>query len=527
MGRVSSPQGRSSMAILIFQDMVVIPIMLLMPYLSPESKGIDTQFFLLLIKALITVVLILFMARVLMPKLLFAVARSKSSELFLMTVLVVCLAVAWLTAKMGLSLSLGAFLAGLVISESEYSHEAFSTIVPFREVFTSFFFISIGLLVDMDFILKNPFLILAVTSGIMLLKWITGAAAIAFTGNNVRIALVAGLFIAQVGEFSFILAGSALQLDIVSGPNYQMFLSVSLLTMAFTPMMIEKSDALSYRINRILMSATLQKRFPNLIRSTIIPQPLNTSLTDHLVIIGYSEVGKNISKVIKAARIRYIAIDSDPERILGVQQKKGAQVIYGNATSTTILKHAHIHAARMAVITLSDPQEVKSVVLAIRKIAPQCHIIATTKRTADFVRLFDAGAHEIISEQFEISVEVVTRVLSRYMVSRNEIEDFVVRLRELNYDMERTIRYEQKGIQDYRLEISDTEIITIRIRKDSPFVGKELQQLRLRSEYEVSVLAIKRGADIIANPSGSVTISENDLLVIFGTHESVDRMARL
>ncbi len=527
MGRVHSPQGRSTMAILIFQDMAVIPVMLLIPYFAPDSGGIDLKFFLTILKALLTVVIVLYLARVIMPKLLFAVAKSKSTELFLMTVLVVCLSVAWLTAEMGLSLSLGAFLAGLVISESEYSHEAFSTILPFREVFTSFFFISIGLLVDLDYIFANPVVIVFGTILILCIKLLVGGLAVFLTGNNARVAFLSGLFICQVGEFSFILAGSVIELNLLSNRNYQLFLSISVLSMGLTPYFIEKSDRLSYWLNKLFMSESLRKKFPGLIHSSIKPNIHEQKLKDHLVIVGYNEIGKNISKVIKMAKIPFIALESDPEIVLSSKNKRGTQVVYGNATNSQILKHVGIGQARMVVITISNPLEVQAIVMAIRKLAPKCHVIATSRKTADFVKLFDAGANEIISEQFEISVEVVTRVLSRYLVTRNEIDDFIVRLRQLNYDMERTIRYEQQGLQDYRLEISDTEIITVRIRANSPFVNQRISELNMRSVYNISVLAVKRGANIMANPTDELELIENDLLVIFGSHESIDKVSRM
>ena len=166
-GRLQSPQGRSTMAILIFQDIAVVPIMLLTPYLSADSAGFDWMFVWIILKGILTVSGVIVLSRFLMPKLLFAVAKSKSNELFLLTILMVCLSVAWLTAQLGLSLSLGAFLAGLIISESEYSHEAFGTILPFRDLFTSFFFISIGLLVDMGYFLNHIPVILIVASYVL------------------------------------------------------------------------------------------------------------------------------------------------------------------------------------------------------------------------------------------------------------------------------------------------------------------------------------------------------------------------
>ncbi len=525
-GRLQSPQGRSTMAILIFQDIAVVPIMLLTPYLSADSAGFDWMFVWIILKGILTVTGVIVLSRFLMPKLLFAVAKSKSNELFLLTILMVCLSVAWLTAQLGLSLSLGAFLAGLIISESEYSHEAFGTILPFRDLFTSFFFISIGLLVDMGYFLNHIPVILIVASCVIILKLVVAGSAIFLTGHNARVALLAGLFVSQVGEFAFILAGSGQELGVIGTSNYQLFLAVSIFTMALTPSMIQKSDRLSAWVNDLLMSEALKARFPRLIKSSILPASSDLKLKDHLVLIGFNDTGKNIAKVLRMASINFVAIDSDPEVVLSSRNKKNAHVIFGNATNPTILKHVGIEHARAVVITLGQAEEVKSVVSEIRKISTTCHIIATSGSLLDMSAILESGVNEAVSAQFETSVEIVTRVLSRYFVPRNEIDDFVVRLRGLNYSMMRTIRYEQQGLQDYRLEISDTEILTFKIRAASPLSGKKLSDLQLRIDWGVSVLAVKRGGDISANPSGDMTINENDILVVFGSHENVDRIAR-
>jgi len=527
MGRIQTAQGKSTMAILIFQDIAIVPLMLLTPYLSKTSSGFDFNFFLVILKGIVTVFMVLFVARVLMPKLLYAVAKSRSSELFLLTVLVVCLSVAWLTAQLGLSLSLGAFLAGLVISESEYSHEVFGTILPFRELFTSFFFISIGLLVDLDVMFKFFPIIVLVAISILILKTILAGAALFITGSNLRIAFLSGLFVSQVGEFSFILAGNGISMGVIGNTNFQLFLSVSLLTMAATPYIIQNSDKLSAFINKSLMNETLKKRFPLLIKSSIeLNQPVN-KLKDHIVLVGYGDAGKNISKVISMAKIPYVIIDSDPEVILGTRTKKRINSIFGNATNPSVLNHANIKEARVVVVALSSPSEIRNIVLAVKKINTSAFIITTTRRMNDLLKIFDAGANDVISEQFETSVEVITRVLVKYMVSRNEIDDFIVKLRGLNYEMMRSIRYEHQGLQDYRLEISDTEILTIRIKKESSLVGKQLSELNLRANWGISVLAIKRSGSIFANPEPNITLIESDVLVIFGTHQSVDNFSRI
>jgi CPA2 family monovalent cation:H+ antiporter-2 len=439
---------------------------------------------------------------------------------------VVCLSVAWLTAQLGLSLSLGAFLAGLVISESEYSHEVFGTILPFREVFTSFFFISIGLLVDLNVMFEYFPTIVMVASCLLLLKTILAGTALMLTGSNLRIAFLSGLFVSQVGEFSFILAESVKSEGVIGNVNFQLFLSVSLLTMAATPYIIQGSDKISAFINKSFMNEALKKRFPLLIKSTIeLNHPVN-KLKDHIVLIGFGDAGKNIAKVISMAKIPFAVIDSDPQVILATRTRKKINSIFGNATNPSVLNHANIKEARVVVIALTSPSEIRNIVLAIKKIDSSAFIITTTRRMNDLLKIFDAGANDVISEQFETSVEVITRVLVKYMVSRNEIEDFIVKLRGLNYDMMRSIRYEHQGLQDYRLEISDTEILTMKINKESILNGQKLSELNLRVNWGVSILAIKRAGSIFANPEPSITLIENDILVIFGTHQSVDKFSR-
>jgi len=525
-GRLQSPQGRSTMAILIFQDIAVVPLMLLTPYLSAKTQGIDFSFILTIGKGVLTVIAVIIISRTVMPKLLFIVAKGKSGELFLLTILMVCLFVAWLTSALGLSLSLGAFLAGLIISESEYSHEAFGTILPFRDVFTSFFFISIGLLVNMDYFLSHLGLIAGVAIFIMVLKTLVAGSAIFYTGNNARVAMIAGLFVCQVGEFSFILAETGRELSVINQENYQLFLAVSLTTMAITPLLINKADKLSSWISGILLNDAIKKRFPRLIKTSISQPKLDQSMNDHVVIIGYTDTGKNISRVVRMAKIPFLAIDMDPEVVLAASNKRKTPVLYGNASNASVLKHANIEKARAVVITIKNVADIKSILTEIRKQAPSCYVVTTSRSMSDMSDILDSGANEVVSEQFESSIEIVTRLLSKYLVPRNEIDDFVVRLRGFNYEMVRTLRYEQQGLQDYRLEISDTEILTFKVQERSPFAGKKLSDLQLRNDWGVSILAIKRGGSIMANPGGSEFIQISDILVVFGNHSDVDRISR-
>jgi CPA2 family monovalent cation:H+ antiporter-2 len=249
-------------------------------------------------------------------------------------------------------------------------------------------------------------------------------------------------------------------------------------------------------------------------------------MKDHVVIIGFGDGGKTIAKVVRMAKIPALAIDSDPEVVLASKKRKTLEVIFGNATTNKVLEHANIKEARLIVITLTKFDLILSIISAIRKIDTKVHIISTTRRTRDLIKLFDAGANDVISEQFETSMELVTRILGRYLVPRDEIDGFIDNVRKLNYDMTRSIRYEQQGLQDYRLEINNTEIATIKIRSDGPFVGKNLMQLDFRNKWKVNVLAIKRGEEVFTNPQPDMILALADLLIVFGEHKDVDLIIR-
>jgi CPA2 family monovalent cation:H+ antiporter-2 len=526
LGKINTEQGRSAMAVLVFQDIAVIPLMLLLPGLTQGESGISLHLLQLIFKAGITVLLVIYITRSVMPKLLYAVARSKSQELFLMTVLVICLSVAWLTAKMGLSLSLGAFLAGLIISESEYSHEAFSTILPFREVFTSFFFISIGLLVDLHFFASNAIFILTVTLLIVALKALISGFAVFVTQRNLRTALLSGLYIAQVGEFSFVLAGIAAEFKLISVDHYQLFLSISVLSMGLTPFAIEQAD------NIVGKALSFLSRFiKNLDQKRIIPDhssdKTHRALHDHVVVIGFNEKGKVLSKLMRMAKIPFVAIDIDPEAIIKARRRNGDSVIYGNARKPEILKHAGVQEARLVVLTLHDTNEIESIIAVVKGLNERCRILAFAPAAEDFFKLYDAGANELVSEKFENAVEMGIRLLQKYQVPASEIEEQVGRLRQLNYTMERTIRYEQQGIPDVNLELPGMELVSVPINSNAESVGQSVGWLEERFFNKLKVLAIRRVADVLTHPTADELIKAGDRLVVFASRQDIESLNRL
>ena len=255
---VDTPHGRAGLGILLFQDVIIVPMILITPMLAGGQPGeIDSDIFIIAAKGIAIISLVPVAAKWLMPWLLHQVARTRSKELFLLSIVAICLAIAWITSNAGLSLALGAFIAGLIISESEYSHQALGNILPFRNVFTSFFFVSIGMLLDTGFLINNPVSILIVSAGVLILKALIACSAAILLGLPLRSGILAGLSICQVGEFSFILSRTGLEHGLFAD-HYQLFLAVAVLTMAATPFIISLAPRFADLILRIPVPAKLK-----------------------------------------------------------------------------------------------------------------------------------------------------------------------------------------------------------------------------------------------------------------------------
>ncbi|PIU54076.1 MAG: potassium transporter KefB, partial [Deltaproteobacteria bacterium CG07_land_8_20_14_0_80_60_11] len=297
---VDTPHGRTSLGILIFQDIIIVPMMLLVPLLAGASENIGVSFLIMLAKGVVIIGLVIASAKWVVPRVLFQIARTGSRELFLLSIVLICISVAWLTAQAGLSLALGAFLAGLIVSETEYSHQALGNILPFRDVFASFFFISIGMLLDVDFLLKNPGIIALLTLGVLLVKAILAGSAALFLKFPLRTAVLVGLALCQVGEFSFILSKVGQSQGLFSGDSYQLFLDVTIITMVATPLMM----ALAPRAADLILRWPLPQRLK---LGAHLSEEIDKSIPgDHLIIVGFGVSGRNLARAAKTGGIPYV-----------------------------------------------------------------------------------------------------------------------------------------------------------------------------------------------------------------------------
>jgi len=304
---VDSPHGRTTLGILIFQDIIVVPMILITPLLAGATGSLGESLLVLLAKGICIILFVIVSAKWIVPQVLYQIARTRNPELFLLSVVVICFGVAWLTSWAGLSLALGAFLAGLIISESEYSHQALGNILPFRDVFTCFFFISIGMLLDVGFLYQKPVFIGLVALGVIFLKSIIAGSVAILLGFPLRIGILVGFALGQIGEFSFILSKAGVEHGLLAGNIYQMFLSVSILSMAATPFIIGFGPRLADIILRLPLPEWLISGFYPVSAIKIADRK------DHLIIIGFGVNGRNLAQAARVAGITYVIIEMNPE----------------------------------------------------------------------------------------------------------------------------------------------------------------------------------------------------------------------
>ncbi|MFZ5641370.1 MAG: cation:proton antiporter, partial [Bacillota bacterium] len=369
---IDSPYGRASLGILIFQDIIIVPMIIFTPLLAGTGGSVSGSLLALVTKGVGIIVFVIISAKWVVPHLLFQIARTRNRELFLLSIVVMGLAVAWLTSSIGLSLALGAFLAGLIISESEYSHQALGSILPFRDVFTSFFFVSVGMLLDVGYVIQNPGLVALAALGVLVLKALVAGAAVVLIGFPLRAAVLVGLALSQVGEFSFILSETGLQYGLLAGGSYQLFLAVSILTMAVTPFVIAAAPGAADLVLRLPLPARLKSGWDP------VQETKETDIRDHLIIIGYGINGKNVARAAYAADIPYVIIEMNAETVRE-EREKGEPIIFGDAAQEAVLKHVNVKEARVVVVAISDPAATRRIIEAARRFNPKVYIIVRTR----------------------------------------------------------------------------------------------------------------------------------------------------
>ncbi|MGD2045595.1 MAG: cation:proton antiporter [Gemmatimonadota bacterium] len=512
---VDAPHGRMSLAMLVFQDVSIVPMMLLVPILAGSGEGLLPALGAFAAQAMAIVLLVIVLARFVVPGLLHRVVHTRSRDLFLLTVVTVCLAVAWLSSLAGLSLALGAFLAGLLISESEYSHQALADILPFRDLFATFFFISVGMLLDVELAVGQPVLLVGLVAALLSVKALAAGLASLLAGSSLRTGVLTGIAMSQVGEFSFVLAGAGLSAGLMTDLTYQWFVVAAVATIGVTPLLLRIAPSLATRLGRLPVLQRVDMRERE--RDDAVPGEVREN---HLVIVGYGLNGKNVARAAALAGVPHLVVDMNPS-LVAAERERGVPIHYGDATRPALLEHLGVAQARAVVVALSDAAATRQVTGLARALNPGCSIVARTRYVREVEALRQLGADTVIPEELETSVEIVSRVLASYLVPRREIETFVAEMRAGDYEMWREPAAERASLLDLRQTLTEIEVTTLRVDPESAIVDQRLRDSDLRRLFGVSVVAIRRGDEIIPNPGGEETVRGGDLLVVIGLGEEI------
>ena len=510
---LTSNYGRTVLGILIFQDLLLVPLLLFANLLGNKDVNVAREVFVLILKAIIIIGIVYAGNKWFLPKLLHLIALTKNQELFMMSIFLICLAIALLTSQMGMSLAFGAFLAGLMISESPYSHNAFSNLIPFKDTFTSFFFVSIGMLLDLSFVVENMQLVIISVILVITIKTIVAGGTGFILGHTFRGTVLVGLALCQVGEFSFILAKIGQSNQVLSNFFYQLFLAVAVITMGLTPFIMKASIPFA--------NLLLKLPLPKFIINGLFPlKEIDTpNLENHLVIIGKDASALKLAKMAKYNKIDYVSIIFDPliskERI-----EKGDIVVYGDAVNEPILLKAHVDTASIVLVSVGSLIPSMAIIEKVRNLNKKAYIIARVKHIQDVEQLYKLGADQVLPEKLEIAIDLFNRILLKKLYPQKEVNRILNKIRSFNLGefTDKDI-INQPSILD---DLPNMNISAIKVESDSYVSGKSLLDTKLRNKTGVTLLAIKRGNEIIEHPSPKTIFQVEDVAYVLGNPEQVN-----
>lgn len=507
-GDLDSAHGRSAMSILIFQDLCIVPLVLLTPYLGGKGGSLwDAG--MVAGKALLFVALAGTVVRYVVPMLLNQVAKTKKREAFVLSIILLCLGTATATSHFGLSMALGAFIAGLILSDSKYSHQALSEMVPFREVFNCLVFVSIGMLFDVRTLIANPGLVILLLVIVVAVKAIVGAGVTLIAGHSARVAILTGVALAQVSEFSFVLSKLGLSVGLLDDRMNQLFLAVAILSMFFTPALLSAGEK----------TVALAERFlpPGWLSGRIKEDPRHKAPENHTIVVGYGVAGQSLVKTLSQLGIPFVVIENDPI-IVRQESDRGTPIFYGDASRQEVLSHAGIGKARLLAVAISDEENGIRTIEMARRLNPNVHVVARARYMTNVEPLIKVGANRVVAEEFAGSLEMVSYVLNEYLMSKDVIDEKLAVLRS-----DQTVKWQALFESLHPNEGNsalppDLGVELRKVAQGSPIAGKSLFESGLRTKTGATVVAIMRGeGNVIPNPRADEVIREDDGVILMGT----------
>jgi monovalent cation:H+ antiporter-2, CPA2 family len=514
-GLLGTLSSRVMIGILIVQDLAIVPLMLILPELNDIQAGLPSLAG-AVVKAAIFILGMIFIGTRVMPNLMRIIARWNSRELFLLSVTAIGLGIGYVTFLFGLSFAFGAFVAGIVLSESDYSHQALGDITPLRDLFGLVFFVSVGMLLDPSYLIENLstvlLLVVLVTVGKMLI--FSGLVRVFGYGNIIPIAV--GLTMFQVGEFSFVLARVGLSTQSISQDLYSLLLTTAILTMILTPLLSRLSAPL-YSLWR--------KRFTQERLDTInLPQD---GLRDHIIIAGGGQTGFYVAKVLQRMQFPFVVIELDQRRVEQCKQE-GMPVIYGDASQEVVIETARVHSARLLLITLPAMVTTQMVVDRVRAIQPELHIVARVESIELLHILHEHGVYEVVQPEFEAGLEIVRQALLHLEVPATEIYRFTDEIRHELYSPLQEMNPSYRAINKLKEAASHLmELSWIDLPEQNSVTGKTIQDLQIRQQTGASVVGILREGMVMTNPGAESRLQTGDILAVLGDRHQVEQVRLL
>jgi CPA2 family monovalent cation:H+ antiporter-2 len=530
LGLLDSLAGRISLGILIFQDLSVVPMMIVLPVSGDSPAVVLTNLAAALGRAGFLLAVALFLSRRAMPKFLHLMAKTRSQETVLLVTLTLCLSMAWVSHLFGVSYALGAFLGGLILGGSEYAHQMKATVIPFRDVFAGVFFVAMGMLLDPQYALQEWRTVLGVTILIVVGKSLITAASIAVFGFPWAVALQTGINLAQVGEFSFLLALVARSAGILTDDMYKVAVAASVLTMMLAPPLTRFSPRLASRLARgrgwLPAWERLARRYERGVLDVQVAGEKAQGPQNHVVVLGYGSVGRALGDVLRSNSVPFVGLEIDPDLVRDAR-RRGHPVLYGDAGSEELLERCGARQARHVLVTLPDPLMARHVIRLVRRMNPGLFVLARGRRAVEDEPLYKEGADEVIHETFEVGIEFIARLLRRLNVPKQEIERQVGRVRSGRYEVFRRRDFAPLPLADVRRALDSLRVEFLEIPPGSPLAGRTLRDAGIREATGALVVAVGRDGDIVHAPDSHFELQSGDTILVAGAAEQVSQVEGL
>lgn len=512
-GDLNKRRGQLAIGVLLFQDIAVVPLLIILPlFASSDPNSIGWALLFALTKGAFVCVLLWAIGKWVLPKVFKEVALARSDELFVLTTLLVSLFAGLLTYSFGLSMALGAFLAGMMLGESHYRHQLEADIRPFRDILMGLFFVTVGMQLDIGFVVDHAGIIIVALMGILILKIAVVMLSSLFMGERKQDALACAIMLWQMGEFGFVLIALAAQHNLLSVEQVSFLIAMGVISMALTPYLIDKTP---FILKRLGMLERAKFAFEDELQSS-------TLYHNHVVICGFSRVGQTIARFLSPEAIDYVAIESDP---ILVQEGKaaGEPLIFGHVEQKDILKCAGVERARLVIITFTEFQQTQIVINAIKQVAPKVKILIRTRDDSQLERLKALGVTEVVPEALEASLMLVSHVLSMSGVPMSRIIRRVSSERRNRYKLLHSFFAGENIDSDTNLP-ERLEYLHVIALPDKAFaVNKAISELNL-AKRKVLIKALRREGEEIDTPQEHTILYANDILVLQGKPRRVERV---